>query len=134
MSYPGFPRLAPVSRSIVAGDYPTARKRAMNGRTYSLAYGDRKMGDRVSLQFRLTEANTLAILDHYERVEGTYGVFSVLQSSDGSEGVFSGMKFTSGLPTEILSDESSKGKYRYAEPPTVSQVHRNLYDVQVELV
>lgn len=134
MSYPEFPRFAPVSRSVQMGNYSASKKRCMNGRTFSLVYGDRKTGDRVNLQFRLDREDALAILDHFERVDGTYGVFKVFQPSDGSSGVFAGMKFKNGLPTEILSEEGATGRYRYADPPQISQLHKNLFEVQVELV
>ena len=128
MSYPAFPALAPVSRSYLMGDHPSARKVAMNGAMFNVLFADRKTSDTLTLTFRGTQKDALEILNHYEKVDGTYGVFFARHGP--SAGIFSG-----GFSADLIdADEGGKGKYRYANPPRVAQIHKNLFEVQVELV
>ena len=70
MSYPAFPALAPVSRSYLMGDHPSARKVAMNGAMFNVLFADRKTSDTLTLTFRGTQKDALEILNHYEKVDG----------------------------------------------------------------
>ena len=135
MSYPDFPKFQPAARFVVMGDVSNTKLRAMNGQVYSVIHADTPTSDRIQLTYRLLRNDALEYLTHYSDVDGTYGKFRVSQNigEDGSKNTFAGMDYRSGTK-DLLTQEGSAGRYRYAAPPRMNQVSRTVYQLEIELV
>jgi hypothetical protein len=116
-----FPTLTPGERIFSPGDYPNTTYVAIGGAENRVRHSNVVAGSSLQLEFTaLTEAEMLAILEHYDESLGSYAGFY--------------------LPAEVLSGVSVVGDYTltgyawsYLEPPVVVDYPCGGHDVSVVL-
>jgi hypothetical protein len=133
-----FPNITPSSRNLTMGDLPSKVYRAMSGATVRRAFGNKKTGYVMKLQFKNlgddvsvfsgTQRTVKEILDHYCEANGTFDNFNL------------GSGLTKGMGTETANyfkgnaSQSPEVRWRYAKPPEVQSVKAGLSNVSVELI
>ena len=131
-SGPGFPSIAPTSRSLVAGDFPGSVFTAQDGAEVRVQYGSQRSNVELSLSFdNITDANAALIYDHYVSCRGTLGVFDVAANSlalTGNPG------FHPGAGSGRFSVTPYGMRYRYAEPPQFTSIKPGRMSATIKLV
>ena len=119
MSY--FPSLRPGNRTFSPGLYPSTIYEAISGVENRVRHSNEVVESSLNMEFsRLTEAEMLSILVHYEQSTGAYGAFFL------SEDVLSGVN--------VPSDYTLAGyAWSYLEPPEVVDHPCGGHDVTVVL-
>lgn len=126
-------KYSPTSREQTIGDVPNEKFRSMDGKPYAIRYGNRRLADRLQLTYRLLRDDVIVFLQHYEENSGTVERFRVvLDYGYDAKGVMAGTWFRD--QPDLLSPPVAERFYRYAQPPQVTQVSRNLFELTVELV
>jgi len=133
-----FPNITPSSRSLTMGDLPSKVYRAMSGATVRRAFGNKKTGYVMKLQFKNlgddvsvrggTQKTVKEILDHYCEVNGTFDTFNL------GRGLLKGMGTDSANYFAGTATQSPEVSWRYARPPEVQSVQTGLSNVSVELI
>lgn len=117
-----FPALTPTSRAFDAGDYPIKSFRAQSGFETRILYGSRRTNAELSLSYdNITDANANQFVTHYDETKGTYLTFAL--NAAAATGWSPGT-FNAGTGTE----------WRYAGPPSITNVKPGVSSVQVKLV
>lgn len=117
-----FPALAPTTRVFTPGNVPQALQMSLNGTTSGFRRGNRRIDQSLSLSFGyLTEADLNLIKMHYFDRKGTFDIFFLSPEIWGD--------YTT-PPVPLLSDVA----WRYASPPTITDVGIDRYTVDIELV
>lgn len=116
MSSP-FPPLQPADQVITYGDWPTSTHQAMDGQRSIMRHGSAEIGRGLALPFvGLTQAEYLQLLSHYR----------------GHRSGFDAWAFTS---TTLADDLTPAGyAWRWASPPTVTDQHADVFDVECEFL
>ena len=121
-----FPTLVPTSRTFESGDFPVKTFKSQNGAEHRILYGSRRTNMKLSLSFaNITDAQAEQILDHYESVQGTFGILSVNLSS--GKGGWQGNE-------DALGAGAHGNSYRYEGPPQVTQVRPGVSTVTVNFI
>lgn len=117
-----FPRIAPTARIFVPGNVPSAFQTALSGTTSGYRFGNRRVGQSLSLTFAyLTETQMNSIKTHYINANGTYDIFFL------SAEIWADFKSP---PVPLLSDIA----WRYAQEPSIEDVSFDRFTLEVELV
>lgn len=117
-----FPTLTPSSRSFEAGDYPIKTYRSQSGVETRILYGSRRSNAELSLSYdNISDTNANQFITHYDETKGTYLTFALntLVTTGWTPGTFN-----AGTGTE----------WRYAAPPSITNVKPGVSSVQVKLV
>lgn len=123
---PAFPELIPSERKFTLGDYPSVSYRSLSGVVFKRSFGNKQTGYTLDLTFKnVKDASAYEIVDHYASVDGTFATFKLPNK------VFRGM--SDDLEASIQAPHADV-KWRYASPPEVQSVHRDLSTVTVKLV
>jgi len=117
-----FPALTPSSRTFTPGQYPYALTAGLSGNESRVRESAAMTSSQLRLAFSaITEAQMLSILSHYQGQLGAFYAFSL--PADLWSGMATASAFT-------LTDYS----WRYAEPPSVSDLPCGNHNVDIELV
>lgn len=117
-----FPSLQPSSRVYSPGEYPHTRIRAWSGAENRVRHSNVFLESTLKLAFiGLSEAEMLSLLSHYQGQSGTFESFAIPSL------VWSGITSTSSYsPTNY--------RWRYVEPPMVTDLPCGTHDVELSLV
>lgn len=120
------------------GDLPSKVYRAMSGATVRRAFGNKKTGYVMKLQFKNlgddvsvrggTQKTVKEILDHYCEANGTFDSFNL------GSGLTQGMGSETANYFRGSAVQSPSVSWRYAKPPEVQSVKTGLSNVSVELI
>ena len=117
-----FPNLKPTARSFDAGDFPIKSYRSQSGVESRILYGSRRTGAQLSLSFdNISDADANSFLTHFEETRGTFATFSLATNTA-----------LGWSPGSINS--GSGNQWRYADPPSITNVRPGRSTVQVKLV
>lgn len=118
-----FPSISPTVRVYSNGGFVTANRSAASGAYNSFRRGSRQVGQTLQLQFRyLTEENMNIIKNHYLDRKGSFDFFIASAALWGD--------YSSDPPVPLLGNTA----WRFASPPTVTDVSFDRFDVSVNLV
>jgi len=121
-----FPQLTPSSRSLDPGSWPVKTFRAQNGAEIRMLYGNRRTGMSLDMTYQnLTDAEAEQFLAHYAQMRGTYETFTLPDNPAALAG-------WAGARASI--DVGDGNRWRYAEPPAVSNVMPGRSNVNVKLL
>lgn len=118
-----FPSISPNVRVHTTGSFVTSDVSGANGTYNAFRRGSRQVGQTLQLQFSyLTEENMNLIKAHYIERKGTFDFFIASPALWGD--------YESDPPVPLLGNTA----WRFAGPPTVTDVSFDRFDVSVDLV
>lgn len=119
-----FPALQPTSRSFSPGNFPVKTFNSQSGAEVRILYGNERTKMTLNLGYEnITDAEAQLFVDHFDSVQGTYGVFNIaLEALTGWSG-----------DTATLSTIGNNS-WRYNSAPNLSSVRPGLSSVTVELI
>ena len=125
---PTFPTLVPSSRQFTQGDWPIARYTSQNGSEVRILYGDREVGQSLSLGYEnITDAEAETFITHYQAMQGTFTTFALPQPITDNAGAG-----WSGTATVFNAGQGSQ--YRYAGPPVLTSVYPGVSSITIKLI
>ena len=121
------------------GDYPSKAYTTLSGAVFRRSFGNKASGYKLTLEFknigdetelRAGSGTVKVILDHYNGQDGTFESFTLPHP------VFKGFATTTDSATGArnLIKKPSNIKWRYEQPPIVTQVINQISTVTINLV
>jgi hypothetical protein len=118
-----FPAISPTVRVYSNGGFVTANRSGADGSYNAFRRGSRQVGQTLKLQFRyLTESSMNLIKSHYLDRKGSFDFFIASAELWGD--------YSNTPPVPLLGNTA----WRFAGPPTVTDVSFDRFDVSVDLV
>lgn len=118
-----FPAISPTSRVYSSGGFATVNRFGSDGSYNAYRRGSRQVGQTLQLQFRyLTEENMNLIKSHYLDRKGSFDFFIASGEIWGD--------YSNEPPVPLLGNTA----WRFADPPVVTDVSFDRFDVSVNLV
>jgi hypothetical protein len=119
-----FPALQPTSRSFSPGNFPVKTFNAQSGAEVRILYGSERTKMTLSLGYEnITDAEAQLFVDHFDEVQGTYGVFDIASKA---------LIGWSGDASTL--DTIGNNSWRYDSAPSLSSIRPGLSSVTVELI
>ena len=132
MSFPEFG--PPSSRSYKPGSFAVKTFKSMNGMETRILYGDKQYGAELALTYKaIKDTDAEKFVEHFRSVNGTYDVFSFV-GSGGKEQAYEGWGGDNANLSPSQSDPRGQTRWRYKEPPRITNVQSGYSDVVVTLV
>jgi len=129
-----FPNLTPSQRVYTPGTFPTNEFEGLNGAVTTIQYGAKPVNSRLQMTFQnITDDEAYLIYDNYIKANGGKDVNTgerdfVYLPYPALAGIYNG-----NLQSVIGEQNTSKLRYRYANPPQITSVFPGISTVTVEL-
>ena len=123
-----FPTLIPSGRRFKNGNFPITRHRMMSGTKQTMLYANAAFNAELRLVYaNITPADAAKFMAHYDEQNGTHSSFKF--PSAWAQQVWGGWDKQSGDETAL----ATKGQWRYAAPPRISQPKYGVATVEIGL-
>ena len=125
---------SPTSRQFTTGSFPVKTFQAQNGAEIRVLYGVQLTGKRMTLTYvNVTDTVAWRFMQHYIQMRGSYTTF--LLQGTGNQGARAGWgPDQDGADDRALLANPFNMRYRYAEEPQITSVHRGRSTVTIQLI
>lgn len=104
--------------------------KSMNGVETRILYGDQQYGAELVLTYKaIKDSNAEKFVEHFKSVNGTYEVFKF-----NGEQAYEGWGGKNKNLSPSQTDDDDETRWRYKEPPRITNVQSGYSDVVVTLI